>query len=108
MSSAISAALAQDLPTRAAALAKAVAQSPVLEFAGLAAYLGGNPECSDIDRSEALLAEVVSRLARAGIDVPSVSVGGTVFAMRAWPDCPPKTVTEARPGNHSFHDATKV
>ena len=95
-------------PSRAAALAKAVAQSPVLEFAGLAAYLGGNPECSDIDRSEALLAEVVSLLARAGIDVPSVSVGGTVFAMRAWPDCPPKTVTEARPGNYSFYDATKV
>ena len=95
-------------PSLATALAIRVEQSSNLEFAGLAAYLGGNPKCSDIDRSETILAEVVFQLAHAGIDVPAVSVGGTVFAMRAWPDCPPKTVTEARPGNYSFYDATKV
>lgn len=95
-------------PGSAAALAMDVARSPNLEFAGLAAYLGGNPKCPDIDLSEALPAEVVSRLAQAGIDVPSVSVGGTVFAMRAWPHCSPNTVTEARPGNYSFYDTTKV
>ena len=95
-------------PSLATALAIRVEQSSNLEFAGLAAYLGGNPKCSDIDRAETILAEVVSQLAHAGIDVPAVSVGGTVFAMRAWPDCPPKTVTEARPGNYSFYDATKV
>ena len=95
-------------PGLAAALAIRVAQSPDLGFAGLAAYLGGNPTCSDIESSEVILAEVVSRLARTGVAVPSVSVGGTVFAMRAWPDCPPRSVTEARPGNYSFFDATKV
>ena len=95
-------------PGLAAALAMDVARSPNLEFAGLAAYLGGNPKCPDVERSETLLAEIVARLARIGIDVPSVSVGGTVFAMRAWPDCPPGTVTEARPGNYSFYDTTKV
>ena len=95
-------------PSLAAALAINIAQSPTLEFAGLAGYLGGNPKCSDIESSETILAEVVSQLAGAGIDVPAVSVGGTVFAMRAWPHCPPKTVTEARPGNYSFYDATKV
>ena len=95
-------------PSLAAALAINIAQSPTLEFAGLAGYLGGNPNCSDIDSSEVILAEVVSQLSRAGIAVPAVSVGGTVFAMRAWPDCPPNTVTEARPGNYSFYDATKV
>ena len=26
-----------------------------------------------------------------------------MFAMRAWPNCPPNTVTEARPGNYSFY-----
>ena len=95
-------------PNLAAALAVDIARSPTLEFAGVAAYLGGNPNCSDIAGSEALLGEVVSRLTGLGIDVPTVSVGGTVFAMRAWPDCPPKTVTEARPGNYAFYDATKV
>lgn len=95
-------------PNLVAALAIKVARAPYLEFGGLAAYLGGNPKCPDIDRSEALLAEVVSQLARDGLNVPSVSVGGTVFAMRAWPDCPPSTVTEARPGNYSFYDTTKV
>ena len=95
-------------PSLATALAIKVTQLPMLEFAGLAAYLGGNPKCSDIDSSDTFLAEVVSQLAHAGIDVPAVSVGGTVFAMRAWPHCPPDTVTEARPGNYSFYDATKV
>ena len=95
-------------PSLAAALAVNVVQSPSLEFAGIAAYLGGNPRCFDIESSETILAEVVSQLARAGIDVPAVSVGGTVFAMRAWPNCPPNTVTEARPGNYSFYDAAKV
>ncbi len=95
-------------PNRVAALAAKVARSPNLRFSGLAAYLGGNPKSSDIEHSDMFLAKVVSRLAHAGIDVPSVSVGGTVFAMRAWPDCPPRTVTEARPGNYSFYDATKV
>lgn len=95
-------------PSPAAALAIKIARSPNLEFGGLAAYLGGNPGCTEVDAAEMLLAEVVSRLVRAGIDVPAVSVGGTVFAMRAWPDCPPSTVTEARPGNYSFFDGTKV
>lgn len=95
-------------PSLATALAVIVVQSPSLEFAGLAAYLGGNPKCSDINGSETILAEVASQLAGARIDVPAVSVGGTVLAMRAWPDCPPNTVTEARPGNYSFYDATKV
>ena len=95
-------------PGLAAALAMDVARSPNLEFAGLAAYLGGNPKCPDIERSETLLTKIVARLARNGIDIPSVSVGGTVFAMRAWPDCSPDTVTEARPGNYSFYDTTKV
>ncbi len=92
----------------AAALAMKIVRSQFLEFGGLAAYLGGNPRCPDIDAAEATLAEVVARLARAGVDVPAVSVGGTVLAMRAWPDCSPSTVTEARPGNYSFFDATKV
>ncbi len=95
-------------PDLAAAFAATVAQSPTLEFAGLVAYLGGNPKCPDVEGSEALLRETVSRLDDAGIDVPAVSVGGTVYAMRAWPDCPPNTVTEARPGNYAFYDATKV
>ena len=95
-------------PSLAAALVMKIERSPNLDFGGLAAYLGGNPTCTDIDAAERMLAEVVARLARAGIDVPAVSVGGTVFAMRAWPDCSPSTVTEARPGNYSFFDATKV
>jgi D-serine deaminase-like pyridoxal phosphate-dependent protein len=95
-------------PYLAAELAISISQSPALEFAGLAAYRGGNPKCSDIDNAEVLLGEVVSRLDHAGIDVPVVSVGGTVFARRAWPDCAPNTVTEARPGNYAFYDATKV
>lgn len=95
-------------PSLAVALAIRIARSPILEFAGLAGYLGGNPHRSEIESSEVLLGEVVSRLAGEGIDVPVVSVGGTVFAMRAWPDYPPNTVTEARPGNYSFYDATKV
>ena len=95
-------------PEPAAALARSIARSPHLEFGGLAAYLGGNPMCPDIEAGATLLSQVVSKLDRAGIDVPAVSVGGTVFAMRAWPHCPPGAVTEARPGNYSFYDATKV
>jgi D-serine deaminase-like pyridoxal phosphate-dependent protein len=95
-------------PYLAAELAITISRSPSLEFAGLAAYRGGNPKCSDIDSAEVLLAEVVSRLDHAGLEVPVVSVGGTVFAQRAWPDCPADTVTEARPGNYAFYDATKV
>jgi D-serine deaminase-like pyridoxal phosphate-dependent protein len=95
-------------PSLATALAIRIARSSTLEFSGLAGYLGGNPSCSDIEGSEVLLGDVVSRLADVGVDVPAVSVGGTVFAMRAWPHCPPSTVTEARPGNYSFYDTTKV
>ena len=95
-------------PEPAAALATTIAGSSHLEFGGLAAYLGGNPECPDIKAGDTMLSQVVSELDRAGINVPTVSVGGTVFAMRAWPHCPPGTVTEARPGNYSFYDATKV
>ena len=28
--------------------------------------------------------------------------------MRAWPGCPASTITEARPDNYAFYDATKV
>ena len=95
-------------PRAAAELAVAIARSSAIEFAGLAAYLGGNPRCSDIHAGTAVLEEVVSELDRVGLKVPSVSVGGTVLALRAWPDCRPPTITEARPGNYAFYDVTKV
>lgn len=95
-------------PEAAAGLAVTISRSQHLEFGGLAAYLGGNPDSRSIHAADVFLADVVSECAQRGVGVPAVSVGGTVFAMRAWPDSPPSTITEARPGNYSFFDATKV
>lgn len=71
------------------------------------AYLARTPRERDkVARSEgAILSSVAGRLRRAGLPIEEVSVGSTptaALAMRA------RGVTECRPGNYVFHDASQV
>jgi D-serine deaminase-like pyridoxal phosphate-dependent protein len=71
------------------------------------AYLAPTPkEGARVARSEGeILASVAARLRRAGLPIEEVSVGSTptaAVAMRA------RGVTECRPGNYVFHDASQV
>jgi len=100
------------LPERAAAVAVEVAELAGLRLRGVFThaghgYLAENKECVDgIARLEGeRLVETAARLREAGLGEGEVSVGSTptaAVAMRV------PGVTECRPGNYVFHDASQV
>ena len=100
------------LPERALETARAVAALPGLRLRGLFTHAGHaylaatKPEVDAIARSEGeTLAATAAELRRGGLAIEEVSVGSTPTAavgMRA------DGVTECRPGNYVFHDASQV
>jgi D-serine deaminase-like pyridoxal phosphate-dependent protein len=99
-------------PPRALAVAREIADLPGLHLRGLFTHAGHAylaPTRRELDRvargEGEILAGVAARLRRAGLPIEEVSVGSTPTAARAMRV---RGVTECRPGNYVFHDATQV
>jgi D-serine deaminase-like pyridoxal phosphate-dependent protein len=99
-------------PDRAAAVARAIAQIPGLRLRGVFTHAGHGyvaarkPEVDEIARQEGeRLAAAATELRAAGLPIDEVSVGSTPTAARAMRA---GGVTECRPGNYVFHDASQV
>jgi D-serine deaminase-like pyridoxal phosphate-dependent protein len=100
------------LPERALAVAREVAELPGLRLRGIFTHAGHGYAAetkdgvADVARLEGeRLVETASRLREAGLPIEEVSVGSTptaASAMRA------PGVTECRPGNYVYHDASQV
>lgn len=93
----------------AARLARRLAASPVLRFAGLLSHSGhayrpGNRHAAARQERDVMVA-LAARLRSAGIAVPAVSVGSTP-GMTAIDHL--DGVDEARPGNYALFDLTQV
>src|SRR5262245_40884039 len=99
-------------PDRALDLARAIAELPGLELAGVfthagQAYAAETPEAvADAARHEGeTVAAVAAKLRAAGLPAPEVSVGSTPTAAGAMRV---SGVTEWRPGNYVDHDGSQV
>jgi D-serine deaminase-like pyridoxal phosphate-dependent protein len=88
-------------PEEALALAKIVAQSPGLVFAGLMTY----PGAGKVEGSAAWLSDAVDLLRREGLPPAIVSTGGTPDMWRA---SDVKVATEYRPGTYIYLDRYQV
>jgi D-serine deaminase-like pyridoxal phosphate-dependent protein len=93
-------------------LARRIADSPRLRFAGLLshaghAYAAASAEAvAEIAAAErATMLELADRIKAGGIDVPSISVGSTPTL---WLNRGLEGITELRPGNYVFMDLTQV
>ena len=86
-------------PQAAAELASVVSRTPGLRFAGLLTY-------PSPPGARALLAQAVEECARTGLEVETVSAGGTPTMWAAGELRP--TVTEYRAGTYAFHDRATV
>lgn len=100
------------LPAEAPALAAAIAELPGLAFRGIFGhaghgYLRETPEAvAQVGREEAAtLAQAAGDIRKAGVPVAEVSVGSTPTAPHAMSG---KGITEIRPGNYVFRDASQV
>jgi D-serine deaminase-like pyridoxal phosphate-dependent protein len=99
-------------PEDALGVARAVAALPGIELRGVFthaghAYAAPTPEAvAEIARAEArTLAEVAAALRTDGLAIDEVSVGSTPTARAA---LGAGGISECRPGNYVFHDATQV
>ena len=99
-------------PDRAVAVGQAVAELPGLRLRGVFTHAGHGylaetkAGVDDIARQEGeRLAAAASDLRAAGLPIEEVSVGSTPTAAQAMRVA---AVTECRPGNYVFHDATQV
>jgi D-serine deaminase-like pyridoxal phosphate-dependent protein len=99
-------------PERAAEVAERIAAMRGLRLRGVFTHAGhayGASTKADVDetagREGAILADTAAALRAAGIAVEEVSVGSTPTAARAMTV---PGVTECRPGNYVFHDASQV
>jgi len=100
------------LPDHAVQTAQSISDLSGLRLRGVFthaghAYLAKSPDgVADIGRSEgSILVETAQRIRDAGIEIEEVSVGSTPTARHAM-SVP--GVTECRPGNYVFHDASQV
>jgi D-serine deaminase-like pyridoxal phosphate-dependent protein len=100
------------LPERAVEVAGAVAALPGLRLRGIFTHAGhgygagSRAEVDEVAKAEGeRLAATAADLRAAGLEVGEVSVGSTPTAARAM-QVP--GVTECRPGNYVFHDASQV
>ncbi len=99
-------------PERALETARRVAALPGINLAGIFTHAGhayreGSPEgVAAVGRSEGeILTRVAQELRREGLPVGEVSVGSTPTAPHAMTV---PGVTECRPGNYVYHDASQV
>jgi D-serine deaminase-like pyridoxal phosphate-dependent protein len=100
------------LPDQAVQVAQSIADLSGLRLRGVFthaghAYLADSHEgVSRVGRSEgSILAETAQRIRDAGLEIEEVSVGSTPTAPHAMSV---QGVTECRPGNYVFHDASQV
>ncbi len=94
------------------ALAARLAGSPHLDFRGILTHAGQAYACRDAaairavaEQEREVMASFAARLRSAGVAVAEVSVGSTPTAALAEDLA---GVTEIRPGNYVFHDATQA
>jgi D-serine deaminase-like pyridoxal phosphate-dependent protein len=99
-------------PRRAVAVTRGIAETPGLRLRGLFTHAGhaygaDTPRrLGQVARSEGQsLTRTAARLRDSGIPIEEVSVGSTPTASRAMTVA---GVTECRPGNYVFHDASQV
>ena len=100
------------LPVAALGVAQAVAEVPGLRLRGVFTHAGHvygarTPEerATIAYEESAQAVEVAQRLRNVGLECPEVSVGSTPTVTRG---SLAHGVTEARPGNYVFHDASQV
>jgi D-serine deaminase-like pyridoxal phosphate-dependent protein len=100
------------LPERAAELARRIAELPGLRLRGVFTHAGHGYLAERKQDTDAIarlegerLVEAAERLRAAGLAVDEVSVGSTPTAAVAMGIA---GVTECRPGNYVFHDASQV
>jgi D-serine deaminase-like pyridoxal phosphate-dependent protein len=100
---------------RALGLAHAIAASPHLAFDGLLTHAGhayaagSRTEAAAVAEQErSVAAALAGRLRAAGVEVPTVSVGSTPGMTALSEPGDLAGVTEARPGNYAYFDATQV
>jgi D-serine deaminase-like pyridoxal phosphate-dependent protein len=100
------------LPENALPVARAIADLPGLELTGIfthGGYAYGEPTPTAVGAAAGheggTLAEVAEALRRGGLPIREVSVGSTPTARRAMTVA---GVTECRPGNYVYHDASQV
>ena len=99
-------------PDRAVAVARRIADMPGLRLRGVFthaghAYLAASPDgVTRVGLAEgSSLVETAQRIREAGLEIEDVSVGSTPTARHAMSV---QGVTECRPGNYVFHDASQV
>lgn len=99
-------------PEQALAAASRIAEVPGLRLTGVFTHAGhayGETSSAEVDgvgRSEGVgLATIATTLRQAGLPIEHVSVGSTPTASSAMRQ---PGVTECRPGNYVFHDASQV
>jgi D-serine deaminase-like pyridoxal phosphate-dependent protein len=97
----------------ASVIARLVAQTSHATFAGLLAFAGhcyqaeSTQELDSVALGErAAVALTAEALAAHGIETPAISIGSTPTCHRLNGQAAP--VTEIRPGNYVFHDATQI
>jgi D-serine deaminase-like pyridoxal phosphate-dependent protein len=95
-------------PREVAALAKAIAADPLLEFAGIMTHAGhshdvtGEPGIAAVARQEAwIMGGLRADLEAAGLDVGTVSAGSTITAPYL---TAADGITEIRPGTYVYND----
>jgi D-serine deaminase-like pyridoxal phosphate-dependent protein len=99
-------------PQRALDVARQLAETPGLRLRGVFTHAGHayaattRPALEEVARLEGeRLARTAARLRRAGLPIDEISVGSTPTAARAMTV---PGVTECRPGNYVFYDASQV
>jgi D-serine deaminase-like pyridoxal phosphate-dependent protein len=99
-------------PGRALEVARAIAELPGLELAGIFTHAGQayhaetGEAVAGVGRHEGeTVAAVADELRRAGLPIAEISVGSTPTAASAMRV---PGVTECRPGNYVYHDASQV
>jgi D-serine deaminase-like pyridoxal phosphate-dependent protein len=100
------------LPEQAVSVARAIAELPGLQLTGVFTHAGhayGETEAKGIaavaQHEGGTVSAVAEALRRAGLEIRDVSVGSTPTARHAMTV---PGVTECRPGNYVYHDASQV
>jgi D-serine deaminase-like pyridoxal phosphate-dependent protein len=97
---------------RSVSLASALHESPEVDFRGILTHAGQSYQCRSaaeaaeiVNHERTLMVDFADRLRGAGITVDEISIGSTPGVMAA---TALEGVTEVRPGNYIFFDATQA
>ena len=95
-------------PEEVVALARKVRSSKGVKLEGLLTFRGGAPDLEYVKKTSVYFEESLKALSKEGIEIETISAGGTVYAPFAWPGVKPFGVTECRPGVYAYYDRVKV